>query len=65
MIAFEDMTVMSRANSLAYYELLGNANLMNEELGKYQAITAEDIQQYSQQIFDVNNNNTMRYYSKS
>ncbi len=64
MIAFEDITVMSRANSLAYYELLGNANLMNEELGKYQAITAEDIQQYSQQIFDVNKSNTLRYYSK-
>jgi zinc protease len=65
MIAFEDMTVMSRANSLAYYELLGNANLMNEELSKYQAITAEEIQQYSQQIFDVNNSNTLRYYSKN
>lgn len=64
MIAFEDMTIMSRANSLAYYELLGNANLMNEELDKYQAITAEDIQQYSQQIFDVNNSNTLRYFSK-
>lgn len=64
MIAFEDMTVMSRANSLAYYELLGNANLMNEELSKYQSITAEDIRQCSQQIFDVNNSNTLRYYSK-
>jgi len=64
MIAFEDMTIMSRANSLAYYELLGNANLMNEELSKYQAITAEDIQHYSQQIFDENNSNTLRYYSK-
>src|SRR4051794_3670554 len=65
MIAFEDMTVMSRANSLAYYELLGNANLMNEELGKYQAITAEDIRHYSQQIFDENNSNTLRYYGKN
>ena len=64
MIAFEDMTIMSRANSLAYYELLGNANLMNEELDKYQAITAAEIQEYSQQIFDVNNSNTLRYFSK-
>lgn len=64
-IAFEDMTVMNRANSLAYYELLGNANLMNEELGKYQAISAEEIKKHSQQIFDENNSNTMRYYSKN
>jgi predicted Zn-dependent peptidase len=65
MIAFEDMTIMSRANSLAYYELLGNADLMNEELNKYQAITATEIQQYSRQVFDVNNSNTLRYFSKS
>ena len=35
MIAFEDMSVMSRANSLAYYELLGDASWMNFELEKY------------------------------
>ncbi len=64
-IAFEDMTVMNRANSLAYYELLGNADLMNEELSKYQAITAKEIQQHSLEIFDENNSNTLRYYSRN
>ena len=34
-IAFEDMSVMNRANSLAFYELLGDAELMNTELEKY------------------------------
>ena len=33
MIAFEDMSVMNRAASLATYELLGDAQLMNTELG--------------------------------
>ncbi len=64
-IAFEDMTIMSRAGSLANYELLGNANLMNEELETYQAITAADIQQYSRQIFKPSNSNTLAYYSKN
>jgi predicted Zn-dependent peptidase len=64
-IAFEDMSINSRANSLAMYELLGDANLMNTELEKYQAITAEDIQTYSQQIFDNNNSNTIYYYRKN
>ncbi len=64
-IAFEDMTIMNRANSLAYYELLGDANLMNEELSKYQSITAEEIQEHSCVIFNENNSNTMRYYSKN
>ena len=39
MIAFEDITIMSRASSLAFYELFGNANLINTELSKYNAIT--------------------------
>jgi predicted Zn-dependent peptidase len=63
-IAFEDMTIMSRANSLANYELLGNANLMNEELEKYQNVTAEDVKEYSRRIFAESNSNTMHYYSK-
>jgi zinc protease len=65
LITFEDMTILSRAGSLANYELLGDANLMNEEMGRYQAITTKEILQYSQQIFDVNNSNTMVYCSKN
>lgn len=64
-IAFEDMSVMSRANSLAMYELLGDATLMNTELEKYQAVTVEDIRNYSIKIFDEKNSNTIHYYSKN
>ncbi len=62
-IAFEDMAVMSRANSLAFYELLGDAALMNNELEKYQAVTAEDIRDYSKIIFEDTNSNTLHYYA--
>jgi len=65
MITFEDMSVMNRANSLAFYELLGNADLMNEEMGKYQELTTGDILLYSNEIFDNNNSNTLYYFSKS
>ena len=64
-IAFEDMSVMSRASSLANYELLGDANLMNTELDRYQAITSEDIKAYSKIIFDTGNSNTLYYRSKN
>lgn len=64
-IAFEDMSIMNRANSLAFYELLGDADLMNKELTKYQAITSGDILSYSKEIFDPNNSNTLHYYSKN
>lgn len=65
MIAFEDMSVMNRANSLATYELLGDAEMMNTELTRYQEITAEDIKKVSVEIFDENNSNTMHYFSKN
>jgi predicted Zn-dependent peptidase len=65
MIAFEDMSVMNRANSLATYELLGDAEMMNTELARYQEITAEDIKKVSEDIFDENNSNTMHYLSKN
>jgi predicted Zn-dependent peptidase len=64
-ITFEDMGVMSRANSLAMYELLGDAELMNTEFSKYQEVTVQDIQQYAQQIFDDKNSSTIHYYSKN
>lgn len=62
-IAFEDMSIMSRANSLALYELLGDANMMNTELQKYHAITIEDIQTYCKKIFREENSNTLFYHA--
>ena len=63
-IAFEDMSVMNRANSLAFYELLGDATLMNSELDRYNAVTAANILQYSKELFDENNSNTIHYFRK-
>lgn len=65
MIAFEDMTIMNRANSLAYYELLGDAEMMNTELDRYQQVTTEDIMESAQEIFTDNNSNTMHYLSRN
>jgi len=63
-LAFEDMSIMNRASSLATYELLGNAALINEELNKYHSITRTAIRSYAQQIFDVNNCSTLYYYAE-
>jgi predicted Zn-dependent peptidase len=62
-IVFEDMSVMNRANSLAIYELLGDAEMMNTELGRYQAVTADEILATSRQLFDPKNSNTLYYHS--
>ena len=65
MIAFEDMSVMSRANSLAYYEVLGDASWMNFELEKYGSVTTEDILQESRAIFRSSNCSTIHYLSNN
>ena len=62
-MAFEDMSLMNRASSIAMYELLGDADLINTELSKYQAVTAEEILEQSRIIFDENNCSTMYYLS--
>ncbi len=64
-IAFEDMSVMNRANSLAFYELLGDAELMNTELEKYTAVTTADILEESRNIFRDENSSALYYYSNN
>ena len=64
-MAFEDMSIMNRAASIAMYELLGDANLINTELSKYQAVTANQILEESRIIFNENNCSTMYYLSNN
>jgi zinc protease len=64
-IMFEDMNLMNRAGSLAFYEILGDASLMNSELQRYQEVTAESILEQSRIIFDENNSSTLHYYAKN
>lgn len=65
MLAFEDMSLMNRATNLAIYELLGDANLINEELERFQQVTTADIKQEAAAIFNDNNCNTLYYYSNN
>lgn len=65
LMAFEDISLVNRANSLATYELLGDADLMNKELERYQAVTVEEIQNESQDIFVESNCSTMYYLSEN
>ena len=65
MMAFEDMSVMNRATSLAIYELLGDAELMNTELERYQAVTADQLILESKVVFNNNNCSTLYYFAEN
>ena len=65
MIAFEDVSLLSRANNLAFYELLGDAEWINKEWGHYQAVTTAFLQQTAQDVFREGNCNTLFYRKKA
>ena len=64
MIEFEDMSVLNRANNLAFYELLGNANLINEELERYNAVTADMLKGTAAAVLREENCSTLYYRKK-
>lgn len=64
MIAFEDMSLLNRANNLAFYELMGDANLLNTEWDRYQAVTIDNINMVAKNVFKVENSNTLYYKRK-
>jgi predicted Zn-dependent peptidase len=62
-MAFEDMSVMNRAGSLAFYELLGDGELMNTEFQKYQEVKSEDLHRIANEVLTNENSNTLWYLS--
>ena len=62
-MAFEDMSVMNRAGSLAFYELLGDGELMNTEFQKYQQVKPQDLHRIANDVLMSSNSNTLWYLS--
>ncbi len=65
MVEFEDMSLLSRANNLAFYELLGNAALINEELERYNAVTADMLRGTATAVLRPDNCSTLYYRKKT
>lgn len=65
MMAFEDMTLLSRANNLAFYELLGDAAMINDEWNKYNNVSAEYLMEIAKKTFRRENSNTLYYKKKN
>lgn len=61
LMAFEDMGIMNRANSLAFYTLIGDPTMMNSELQKYQDVTVDEVLQECKNLFEEHNSTTLYY----
>jgi zinc protease len=62
---FSDASLLNKAISLAYYELLGDAEMINEESEEYEKITKEDIRDFAKKFLNISQSNTLYYLSKT
>ncbi|HUH74800.1 MAG TPA: pitrilysin family protein [Chitinophagales bacterium] len=62
---FSDASLLNKAISLAYYEMLGNAQLINEEADEYENISKEDIRDFAKKYLNFSQSNTLYYLSKA
>jgi predicted Zn-dependent peptidase len=64
-MVFAEMNLLDKAMNLAYYELLGDANLLNIEIDKYLAITAEQIKDAATTTFVKQKSSTLYYLANA
>lgn len=64
-MAFSEMNLLDKAMNLAYYELLGDADLLNTEMGKYSVITAVQIKEAAQSTFMKEKSSTLYYLANA
>lgn len=61
---FGEVEVLNKATNLAVAELLGDAEIVNQEVEKYLAVTVEQIKEQANSIFRKENCSTLYYNTK-
>ncbi|MDQ0965566.1 zinc protease [Flavobacterium sp. W4I14] len=63
-LVFSEMSLLDKAMNLAYYELLGDAALLNQETEEFLKVKAEDIKRISNETFQSNSSSTLYYLTE-
>ena len=58
---FGEINVLNKAMNLAYFEMLGDAAMINSEVAEHNSVTREEILETSQRIFRPENSSTLLY----
>jgi zinc protease len=61
---FSEMSLLDKAMNLAYYELLGDAELLNSETEKFLAVTPAQIKEEANKLFRKDNSSTLIYLAE-
>ena len=64
-LVFTEMSVTHKAMNLAFYEILGDANLINQQAEKYQALENTDIRRVAKEVLNLENCSTLYYKAKT
>ncbi len=64
-LLFGRMSVLNKAMALGYYEMLGSASMMEDEISKYRNVTLKDIQDTANEIFLETKPSKLLYQAKS
>ncbi len=62
---FSEISVLNKAMSLGYFELLGDAEMINKEEQNYHDVTAEELRTEAQRILNETNCSVLYYKSKT
>ena len=60
---FSNLHYLNKATNLAYYELLGGAENIDSEVGRYKRLTPNDLQRVAKTLFTPENVSTLWYKS--
>ena len=63
-ISFSEINYQSKASNLAFFEYLGDAELINNENKKYEQITLEKLKETARELFRPENCSTLIYLKK-
>lgn len=64
-LAFSELNVLNKAINIAFFELLGDADIINKEVDYYRAITATELQQIANQTLTKENCSELYYKAQA
>ncbi|KAA9333214.1 insulinase family protein [Hymenobacter busanensis] len=64
-IVFSEVELLNRAMNLAYYKLIGDPNLINQESQRVQAVTPAALRQAAREVLRPDNCSTLYYQART
>ena len=61
---FSEVSPLNKAMNLSYFSMLGNTNLINQEIENYLALSGNDIMLNASEILSPSNSSTLYYHKK-